>query len=70
AAALIIPPVGGRFKEWAYAGFGFTFIVASVSHDAVDGFGFQTLFPLILFCILSVSYFFYHHKLQAVSLNN
>ncbi len=47
--ALIIPQVPTRIKEWAYAGFVFDFIFASGSHWAVDGFGGQTIFPLIVF---------------------
>ena len=62
--ALILPMVPGRFKEWAYAGLGITFISAMVSHWAVDGFSGQTVFPIVLFGILAVSYTQYH-KLQA-----
>jgi hypothetical protein len=60
ALALIIPAVKGRVKEWAYAGFGFVFISAFVSHWAVDGFSGQTIFPLVVFGILTVSYNCYH----------
>ena len=60
ALALIIPRVPARIKEWAYAGFGFDFIFAFLSLWAVDGFGAMTLFPLVLLCILAVSYSFYH----------
>lgn len=60
ALALIIPAIKGRIKEWAYAGFGFVFISAFVSHWAVDGFGGQTIFPLVVFGILTVSYICYH----------
>lgn len=60
---LILPMVPTRIKEWAYAGFGITFISAFVGHWVVDGFGFQTIFPLIVFGIMIVSYR-YHHKLQ------
>ncbi len=61
--ALIIPQVPGRIKEWAYAGFAFDFIFASISHFAVDGIGFQGFFPLIVLAILIVSYVTYH-KIQ------
>ncbi len=57
---LIIPQVPKRIKEWAYAGFGFDFIFASISHFAVDGVGFQSFFPLIVLGILAVSYVYYH----------
>ena len=63
ALLLIIPFVKGRYKEWAYAGFGFSFIAAAASHWVVDGFNGQTIFPLVAFAILAVSYIYYH-KLQ------
>ncbi|MDJ1504784.1 DoxX family protein [Xanthocytophaga agilis] len=60
ALALVLPFVKGNVKEWAYAGFGFTLISACVSHWAVDGFTGQTIFPLVVFAILVVSYKSYH----------
>ncbi|TDW48064.1 DoxX-like protein [Flavobacterium sp. 270] len=58
--ALIIPQVPKRVKEWAYAGFAFDFIFASISHFAVDGIGMQGFFPLIVFAVLIASYVSYH----------
>ncbi|TDO99275.1 DoxX family protein [Flavobacterium sp. 245] len=58
--ALVIPQVPKNVKEWAYAGFGFDFIFASISHFAVDGFNFQSFFPLIILLILAISYIYYH----------
>ena len=60
---LVIPQVSNRVKEWAYAGFAFDFIFASISHFAVDGFDFQSFFPLIFLVILAISYI-YHHKIE------
>ena len=60
ALVLILPVIKGRYKEWAYAGFGINFICATVSHWVVDGFGGQTIFPLVAFAILAISYVFYH----------
>lgn len=57
---LIIPQIRGRVKEWVYAGFGFDFIFACISHWAVDGFGTQAILPLIVFAVLAVSYIYYH----------
>lgn len=57
---LVIPAVPARIKEWAYAGFAIDFIAAAVSHWAVDGFGGQTVFPLVVLGILAVSYIHYH----------
>lgn len=56
ALALIIPIIPRRIKEWAYAGFAFDFIFACISHWAVDGFGGQTLFPLLFIVILAAAY--------------
>lgn len=58
--SLIIPKVPARIKEWAYAGFAIDFIAASVSHAAVDGFGGEAIFPLIVLLILIGSYVSYH----------
>jgi hypothetical protein len=57
---LIIPSLPKRVKEWVYAGFGFDFIFAAISHGVVDGLDFQTFMPLIIFAILIVSYIGYH----------
>ena len=58
--ALVIPQIPKRVKEWAYAGFAFDFIFASISHGAVDGMNVQTIFPLFVLVILAVSYVYYH----------
>ncbi|PIF30024.1 DoxX-like protein [Flavobacterium sp. 9] len=57
---LVIPSIPKNIKEWAYAGFGFDFIFASISHAAVDGVNFQSFFPLIFLVILAISYHYYH----------
>lgn len=67
--ALVIPKVPKRIKEWAYAGFTFDFLFASISHWAVDGLGFETFFPMIVLGILAVSYVYYH-KIERASLKN
>ena len=67
--ALVIPKVPKRIKEWAYAGFAFDFIFASISHAVVGGLNFQTFFPLIIMAILIVSYLYYH-KLNSSDTNN
>ncbi|MEY4628109.1 MAG: hypothetical protein RLZZ595_435 [Bacteroidota bacterium] len=61
---LLIPQVPKRIKEWAYAGFAFDFMFATISHGAVDGINGQTFLPLVIFAILVVSYLYYH-KLNA-----
>lgn len=66
AIALIMPAVKGNQKEWAYAGFGFTFISAGVSHWSVDGFNGQTIFPFAMLVLLAVSYRCYHKVYPAI----
>jgi hypothetical protein len=66
---LVVPQISKRLKEWAYAGFTFDFLFASISHYAVDGLDFQTFFPLIILAILMVSYVFYH-KINSTNLNS
>lgn len=61
---IVIPQVPKQVKEWAYAGFAFTFVFATISHLAVDGINGQAFFPLIIFGILAVSYI-YNHKLNS-----
>ncbi|NHN25953.1 DoxX family protein [Flavobacterium jejuense] len=58
--ALVVPKMPKRIKEWAYAGFVFDFLFASISHFAVDGITFLSFFPLIFLGILMVSYSSYH----------
>lgn len=60
AIVLVLPFIKGNVKEWAYAGFGFTFISAAVSHAAIDGVDGQTIFPLVMLLVLVVSYRSYH----------
>lgn len=66
---LVVPQIPKRLKEWAYAGFTFDFLFASLSHYAVDGLDFQTFFPLIILAILMVSYVFYY-KINSTNLNS
>ena len=58
--ALMIPAVPKRLKEWAYAGFVFDFLFASISHTVIDGWGIGTIFPFIVLAVLMVSYTYYH----------
>lgn len=62
--ALIIPQVPKVLKEWAYAGFVFDIIFATISLWAVDGFNAMLLVPVLVMAVLLVSYFSYH-KLQS-----
>ncbi len=60
ALILVIPQIPKRVKEWAYAGFAFDFIFATISHSVVDGINFQSFFPLIVLGVLILSYVNYH----------
>lgn len=62
---LIIPKFPPRVKEWAYAGFAFDFIFASISHASVDGIGAYAAFPLVVLAVLIVSYVSYHKMIAA-----
>lgn len=64
AITLILPQFPKRLKEWAYAGFTFDFIFASLSIFFVDGFGAAVFFPLITLTVLMISYFSYHQLLK------
>lgn len=35
--AILIPAIPARIKEWAYFGFGITFLSGTIAHMAVDG---------------------------------
>lgn len=56
ALVLIVPYFKGRYKEWAYAGFGIDFIAAAVSIWATTGFGPHVLFAVAFIGILVASY--------------
>ena len=54
AIALIVPRVP-TLKEWAYAGFTFTWIAATVAHY-VAGDGALVLLPIMFLTLLGISY--------------
>lgn len=56
---LLIPMVPARIKEWAYVGFGITFISGIIAHGTVDGIGLG-LVPCVPFVFLVVSYIYFH----------
>ncbi len=66
--SLIIPQVPKRIKEWAYAGFAFDFLFASISYFAIEGVVFFSFFPYIFLGILAISYIYYH-KINDSSIN-
>ncbi|WP_044174426.1 DoxX family protein [Flectobacillus major] len=66
AFALLIPQVPLRVKEWAYAGFGITFISASIAHFQSGDASSAVVTPLVLLVILIVSNI-YLHKTKATA---
>jgi len=53
--AALLAPVPSRVKEWAYAGFGITFISAVIAHSSVDGPA-TAVAPVVAFALLATSY--------------
>ena len=64
SVVLIVPQFSRRLKEWAYAGFTFNFISASVSNGVIFGLGAEALFPIIVLLILAISYVSYHKLIR------
>ena len=61
-AALLIPSLPRRIKEFAYFGCGLTILSAIVAHTASgDGIS-HVIDPLIIFAILVVSYVYYQRR--------
>jgi putative oxidoreductase len=58
-AALILPMVPARLKEWAYAGFAINLVSALIAHSA-HGDGLKALAPSSITSVLwALSYFFW-----------
>jgi hypothetical protein len=55
-AIVLVTPAGDRLKEWAYAGFLFTFVGAIWTHFATNT---PWITPTVFLVLLSLSYFFY-----------
>ena len=69
--ALVIPAVPFKVKEFAYAGFAITLVSAAIAHfgrgDARNLSVMYVIDPLVFFCLLAVSYYYFEksHSLQA-----
>jgi uncharacterized membrane protein YphA (DoxX/SURF4 family) len=59
-AIFLLMPGVARVKEWAYAGFLFTFISASIAHTVSGDAISNRIMPLVILVILAVSYITYH----------
>jgi uncharacterized membrane protein YphA (DoxX/SURF4 family) len=68
-AALLLAPVAGRVKEWAYIGFAITFVSAFIAHTASGDPVNYRMMPVIFLLLLIVSYLSYHkwHKTAVTS---
>ncbi|SIS86512.1 DoxX family protein [Chryseobacterium gambrini] len=66
--AILIPKVSSRIKEWTYFGFGITFLSGTYAHLVIDGLG-KSLFPLIPFVFLVISYLYFHKLNNLTTLN-
>jgi hypothetical protein len=60
--ALLLPFTQAKVKEWAYAGFGITFISAVISHLAIGDDASKWSAPIVAFILLAVSYLFKDKK--------
>jgi uncharacterized membrane protein len=61
-AIALVAPVPVAIKEWAYAGFGFTFIGAVWTHIATQTPWFA---PVVFLLVLIVSYYFFKKTISA-----
>jgi hypothetical protein len=62
-AVALIGPVPARIKEWAYAGFGITFISALIAHTAAGDPVSARMMPVIFLGVLMISYWA-HNKMK------
>jgi uncharacterized membrane protein YphA (DoxX/SURF4 family) len=65
-AVLLLIPLTARIKEWAYAGFAFTFISAFIAHTSSGDPMANRVMPIIFLAILIVSYITFHKSSIAI----
>jgi hypothetical protein len=58
----VIQPKYRTIKEWAYAGFAFNFLAASLSWYFTDGFGGEAIFPIVVLAVMLLSYFLWKRQ--------
>jgi uncharacterized membrane protein len=56
---LLVPVFSGKIKEWAYAGFGITFISAALAHYLAKDPATNIVKPLIFLIVLIISNIYY-----------
>jgi len=64
--AIVIPGYP-RIKEWAYAGFIYDLVAATVSQLATDGFAPGIFFMLVPIGVCFTSYLFHHKRLTSAA---
>lgn len=67
-SVLLLVPVKRQWKEWAYAGFAFTFISAFIAHTASGDPINNRIGPIVFLIVLLLSYFT-NHRSKAQSIN-
>jgi uncharacterized membrane protein YphA (DoxX/SURF4 family) len=65
-AVLLLIPLTARIKEWAYAGFAFTFISAFIAHTASGDPAANRIMPIIFLAILTISYITFYKSNSAI----
>lgn len=66
-AVLLLLPIKGPWKEWAYAGFAFTFVSAFIAHTA-SGDPINNRIGPVVFLIMLLLLYFTYHKAKAASI--
>lgn len=59
-AIMLLVPIKGQVKEWAYAGFTITFISAFIAHSASGDPINNRVGPIVLLLVLALSYSTFH----------
>lgn len=59
-AIILLAPLSGVIKEWAYAGFTFAFISALIAHSTSGDPIQARVMPVIFLLLLALSYVMYH----------
>ncbi|WP_316755449.1 DoxX family protein [Pedobacter aquatilis] len=67
-AIILLAPIKGQVKEWAYAGFAFTFISAFIAHSASGDPINNRIGPIVFSVVLALSYFTYHKAKSVATL--
>lgn len=72
AIILIIPKIPTRIKEWAYAGFGITFISAAIAHISSGDPVSIAAMPVVFFFVLVISNMYLYKKptTEVVNINS